>query len=103
MPSNAKSFRDIRGKELLSARILRNVFVRFRASCRSARGHAKPRVSALAHWPQGDHRASSPHSSRLPRELGVEEVYLQRLVYFAGYAIGKARPDQSLFERLTQR
>jgi len=35
-------------------------------------------------------------------DIGIKEVYLQRLVYFDEYAIGAARPDQALYERLTQ-
>ena len=32
---------------------------------------------------------------------GVREVYLQRLVFFTKDAIGKARPDQALYEQLS--
>jgi MoaA/NifB/PqqE/SkfB family radical SAM enzyme len=32
----------------------------------------------------------------------VKEVYLQRLVFFEDDAIGHARPDQALFEKLTR-
>jgi radical SAM protein with 4Fe4S-binding SPASM domain len=39
---------------------------------------------------------------KVAAEIGVKEVYLQRLVFFAESAIGKARPDQALFERLTE-
>ena len=39
---------------------------------------------------------------KVAAEIGVKEVYLQRLVFFDESAIGKARPDQTLFERLTQ-
>ena len=35
-------------------------------------------------------------------QIGVKEVYLQRLVFFEQEAIGMARPDQALFERLSQ-
>ena len=35
-------------------------------------------------------------------QVGEAEVYLQRLVFFDQSAIGKARPDQALFERLTR-
>jgi radical SAM protein with 4Fe4S-binding SPASM domain len=38
---------------------------------------------------------------RVAAEIGVKEVYLQRLVYFQEDAIGRARPDQALYERLT--
>jgi hypothetical protein len=33
--------------------------------------------------------------------MGVKEVHLQRLVFFDGDAIGHARPDQALYERMT--
>ena len=33
-------------------------------------------------------------------EIGVREVHLQRLVYFETDAIGLARPDQALFDKL---
>src|SRR5262249_36937992 len=33
---------------------------------------------------------------------GIKEVYLQRLVFFDRHAIGKARPDQALFESMTR-
>ncbi|XSC42974.1 hypothetical protein ACF1BQ_033330 [Bradyrhizobium sp. RDT10] len=38
---------------------------------------------------------------KVAAEIGVKEVYLQRLVFFAETAHGMARPDQALFERLT--
>ena len=38
---------------------------------------------------------------RVAADIGVKEVYLQRLVYFENDAIGNARPDQALFERMT--
>jgi radical SAM protein with 4Fe4S-binding SPASM domain len=39
---------------------------------------------------------------RIANDVGVNEVYLQRLVYFDDDAVGMARPDQALFERLTR-
>jgi radical SAM protein with 4Fe4S-binding SPASM domain len=39
---------------------------------------------------------------RVAAETGVKEVYLQRLVFFAENAIGKARPDQALYEQLSR-
>ena len=39
---------------------------------------------------------------RLAADIGVKEVYLQRLVFFDEDAIGMARPDQALFEQLTR-
>jgi radical SAM protein with 4Fe4S-binding SPASM domain len=38
---------------------------------------------------------------RIAHEIGVKEVYLQRLVFCEDDPIGLARPDQALFERLT--
>ena len=35
-------------------------------------------------------------------EIGVKEVYLQRLVFFESDAIGLARPDQALYEQMTR-
>jgi radical SAM protein with 4Fe4S-binding SPASM domain len=37
---------------------------------------------------------------RIAHDIGVREVYLQRLVFFDEAAVGMARPDQALFERL---
>jgi MoaA/NifB/PqqE/SkfB family radical SAM enzyme len=39
---------------------------------------------------------------RIAGDLGVREVYLQRLVFFDQAAIGIARPDQALFENMTR-
>jgi len=39
---------------------------------------------------------------RVAAEIGVKEVYLQRLVFFEQGAIGMARPDQALFEQLAR-
>ena len=39
---------------------------------------------------------------RLAHEVGVKEVYLQRLVFCEETPFGIARPDQALFARLTQ-
>src|SRR5262249_23288858 len=35
-------------------------------------------------------------------DIGVKEVYLQRLVFFEHDAIGLARPDQALYERMNR-
>ena len=42
-----------------------------------------------------------PDFVRVAAETGVKEVYLQRLVFFNENAIGKARPDQALYEKLS--
>jgi MoaA/NifB/PqqE/SkfB family radical SAM enzyme len=96
--SNAKSFREIRGKNYFD-RILRNV--RAFRDLQEREGHHKPRVSA---WLTGlkETVVELPAFVRLAAEIGVKEVYLQRLVFFDQHAIGKARPDQALFERLTR-
>jgi MoaA/NifB/PqqE/SkfB family radical SAM enzyme len=96
--ANAKSFREIRGKNYFD-RIVRNV----RAFCelQEREGHDKPRVSV---WLTGlkETVQQLPAFVKLAAEIGVKEVYLQRLVFFDQDAIGHARPDQSLFERLTR-
>jgi MoaA/NifB/PqqE/SkfB family radical SAM enzyme len=96
--SDAKSFREIRGKNYFN-RILRNV--RAFRDLQEREGHAKPRVSA---WLTGlkETIRELPAFVRVAAEIGVKEVYLQRLVYFDRDAIGMARPDQSLFEQMTQ-
>ena len=59
-------------------------------------GHAKPRVSA---WLTGlkETIAELPDFVRVAAEIGVNEVYLQRLVFFEDDAVGLARPDQALY------
>jgi len=96
--SNAKSFREIRGKNYF-ARILRNV--RAFRDLQEREGHAKPRVSA---WLTGlkETVRELPEFVRVAADVGVKEVYLQRLVFFDQDAIGKARSDQTLFERMTR-
>jgi MoaA/NifB/PqqE/SkfB family radical SAM enzyme len=96
--SNAKSYIAIRGKNFFQ-RILRNV--RAFRELQEREGHARPRVSA---WLTGlrETIAELPDFVRVAAETGVKEVYLQRLVFFDKGAIGKARPDQALYERLTR-
>jgi MoaA/NifB/PqqE/SkfB family radical SAM enzyme len=95
--SNAESFLAIRGADFFN-RILRNVR-RFR-ELQVREGHERPRVSA---WLTGlkETIADLPAFVRVAADIGVKEVYLQRLVYFENDSIGKARPDQALFERMT--
>ena len=80
-------------------RILKNV--RAFRELQDREGHAKPRVSA---WLTGlkETIRELPAFVQVAAEIGVKEVYLQRLVYFDRDTIGKARPDQSLFEQMTQ-
>ena len=96
--SNAASFRRIRGKNYFD-RILRNVRA-FRA-LQDREGHHSPRVSA---WLTGlkETIAELPDFVRVAAEIGVTEVYLQRLVFFDRDAIGLARPDQALYEQMTR-
>jgi radical SAM protein with 4Fe4S-binding SPASM domain len=95
--SNPKSYLAIRGKDYFH-RILRNVRA-FRAM-QEREGHERPRVSA---WLTGLKETVDelPAFVRVAAEIGVKEVYLQRLVFFNQDAIGLARPDQALYDRLT--
>src|SRR5262249_22291660 len=96
--ANAKSFRAIRGKDYF-ARILRNV--RAFRSLQEREGKDRPRVSA---WLTGlkETIAELPAFVQVAADIGVKEVYLQRLVFFERDAIGHARPDQALFEQMTR-
>jgi radical SAM protein with 4Fe4S-binding SPASM domain len=95
--ANARTYREIRGKNYFS-RILKNV--RAFRDLQEREGHDKPRVSA---WLTGLRETIEelPDFVRVAAETGVKEVYLQRLVFFDENAIGKARPDQALYERLS--
>jgi MoaA/NifB/PqqE/SkfB family radical SAM enzyme len=96
--ANAKSFRAIRGKDYFG-RILKNVS-NFRAlQEREQREH--PRVSL---WITGlkDTVAQLPQFVQIAADIGVREVYLQRLVFFETDSIGHARPDQALYDRVTR-
>jgi MoaA/NifB/PqqE/SkfB family radical SAM enzyme len=96
--ADAASYRQIRGKDFF-ARILRNV--RAFTETQAREGLAKPRVSM---WLTGLRETVEQLSAfvRVAHEAGVKEVYLQRLVFFGSDAIGHARPDQALFERMTR-
>ena len=95
--STPESYRVVRGKDYFS-RILKNV--RAFREMQEREGHIKPRVSA---WLTGlkETIAELPAFVRVAAEIGVKEVYLQRLVFFEQGAVGHARPDQALFERLS--
>ncbi len=95
--ANPESYRAIRGKNYFD-RILKNV--RAFRELQEREGHMKPRVSA---WLTGLRETIEelPDFVRLAAETGVKEVYLQRLVFFKDNAIGMARPDQALYERVT--
>jgi MoaA/NifB/PqqE/SkfB family radical SAM enzyme len=96
--SNRESFKAIRGRDYFG-RILRNV--RAFRELQEREGHTRPQVSV---WLTGlkETVEELPAFVKVAAEIGVKEVYLQRLVFFTESAIGKARPDQALFERLTQ-
>src|SRR5215217_4412254 len=96
--ANAKSYLAIRGKDYFN-RIVRNV----RAFCalQEREGWARPRVSA---WLTGlkETLTELPSFVKLAAEIGIKEVYLQRLVFFEDAPIGHARPDQALYDRMTR-
>ena len=76
--ANAKSFRAIRGKDYFG-RILRNV--RAFRNLQEREGKDRPRVSA---WLTGlkETIAELPAFVQVAADIGVKEVYLQRLVFF---------------------
>ena len=94
--SNPSSYLAVRGKNYF-ARILHNVR-QFR-DIQEREGHALPKVSA---WLTGlkETIVELPEFVRVAADIGVKEVYLQRLVFFEEDSIGKARPDQALYEQL---
>jgi len=96
--ADARTFLVVRGKDYFN-RIVRNV--RAFTELQRRERLALPRVSL---WLTGlkETIAQLPAFVRIAHDVGVGEVYLQRLVYFEDDAIGMARPDQALFERLTR-
>jgi MoaA/NifB/PqqE/SkfB family radical SAM enzyme len=96
--ATAVSYRAIRGKDYFK-RILRNV--RAFRNLQEREGKDRPRVSA---WLTGLKETIDelPAFVKVAAEIGVKEVYLQRLVFFEHDAIGHARPDQALYERMTR-
>jgi MoaA/NifB/PqqE/SkfB family radical SAM enzyme len=96
--ANAKTFRAVRGRDYFG-RILRNV--RAFRNLQEREGKDRPRVSA---WLTGlkETIAELPAFVQVAADIGVKEVYLQRLVFFEHDAIGLARPDQALFEQMTR-
>src|ERR1700739_2133872 len=96
--SNRESFKAIRGRDYFG-RITRNV--RAFRELQERGGYTTPRVSM---WRPGlkETVGELPAFVKVAAEIGVKEVYLQRLVFFAEEAIGKARPDQALFEQLSR-
>jgi MoaA/NifB/PqqE/SkfB family radical SAM enzyme len=96
--ANAKSYLAVRGKDYFK-RILKNVRV-FR-ELQEREGKELPRVSA---WLTGlkETIAELPEFVKVAADIGVREVYLQRLVFFEEDSIGLARPDQALYEHLNR-
>ncbi len=96
--ANAKTYLAIRGKDYFD-RIVKNVRA-FRA-LQEREAFARPRVSA---WLTGlkETMAELPAFVKLAADIGIKEVYLQRLVFFEHDPIGHARPDQALFDRMTR-
>ena len=96
--ANAKSYVAVRGKDYFR-RILRNV--RAFRELQEREGKDRPRVSA---WLTGlkETIAELPEFVKVAANIGVKEVYLQRLVFFEEDAIGLARPDQALYERMNR-
>ena len=96
--ANAQSYLAVRGKNYFN-RILKNV--RAFRELQEREGKDRPRVSA---WLTGlkETIGELPAFVRVAAEIGVKEVYLQRLVFFERDAIGHARPDQALYEQMTR-
>src|ERR1700751_284601 len=95
--SNRERFKATSGRDFFG-RIICNV--RAFRELQEGEGQSKPQVSL---WLTGlkETVEELPAFVKVAAEIGVKEVYLQRLVFFAENAIGKAQPDQALFERLT--
>jgi MoaA/NifB/PqqE/SkfB family radical SAM enzyme len=96
--ANAPSYVAVRGKNYFN-RILRNV--RAFRELQEREGASRPRVSA---WLTGlkETIAELPEFVAVAADIGVKEVYLQRLVFFDRDAIGLARPDQALYDRMSR-
>src|SRR5260370_18919170 len=96
--SKRESLKAIRGRDYFG-RIIRNV--RAFRELQEREEYTRPQVSI---WLTGLRETVEelPAFVKVAADIGVKEVYLQRLVVFAESAIGKARPDQALFERLTE-
>ena len=96
--ADARTFLLIRGKDYFN-RIVRNV--RAFTEMQAREGLAHPRVSL---WLTGlkETIAQLPDFVRIAHDIGVKEVYLQRLVFCEDAPLGMARPDQALFERLSR-
>jgi MoaA/NifB/PqqE/SkfB family radical SAM enzyme len=93
--AEARSFALVRGRDMFD-QILRNV--RAFTALQGELHRASPRVSL---WLTGlkETVAELPAFVRLAHEMGIGEVYLQRLVYFPD-GQGLAREESALFEEL---
>jgi MoaA/NifB/PqqE/SkfB family radical SAM enzyme len=96
--ADARTFLLIRGKDYFN-RIVRNV--RTFTEMQAREGLERPRLSL---WLTGlkETIAQLPDFVRIAHDIGVKEVYLQRLVFCEDAPVGMARPDQGLFERLSR-
>lgn len=96
--ADARTFLLVRGKDYFN-RIVRNV-----GAFTDMQRREKLTLPRVSLWLTGlkETIAQLPDFVRIANDIGVREVYLQRLVYFDDDAIGMARPDQGLFERLTR-
>jgi radical SAM protein with 4Fe4S-binding SPASM domain len=96
--ADASAFKMVRGTNDFQ-RILRNVAAFTEMQGRE--GLTRPQVSL---WLTGLKETISqlPDFVHLAHDIGVREVYLQRLVFCEETPVGMARPDQALFARLTQ-
>src|SRR5262249_40221275 len=94
----SKAYLAVRGKNYFS-RILKNV--RAFRNLQEREGKDRPRVSA---WLTGlkETIAELPAFVQVAADIGVREVYLQRLVFFEHDPIGLARPDQAVYDRITR-
>jgi MoaA/NifB/PqqE/SkfB family radical SAM enzyme len=93
-----KSYIAVRGKNYFK-RILKNI--RGFRDLQERAGNDRPRVSV---WLTGlkETIAELPEFVRIAATIGVKEVYLQRLVFFDQDAIGLARPDQALYDKMSR-
>ncbi|HKF72766.1 MAG TPA: radical SAM/SPASM domain-containing protein, partial [Stellaceae bacterium] len=93
--AEARSFALVRGRDMFD-RIVRNV--RAFTAAQAASKRETPRVSL---WLTGlkETLAELPAFVRLAADIGVREVYLQRLVYFPE-GQGLARSESALFEQV---
>ena len=90
-----QSFAQVRGRDMFD-RIVRNV-----RAFTAMQGELKAETPRVSLWLTGlkETIAELPAFVRLACDIGVREVYLQRLVYFPE-GQGLARPESALFEQI---